>query len=275
MTANTREFHDDSHSFLRCFGLQLKLFRERAGLSREELGDRLGYSAELIASIEQGRRVAQPEFIDRVDPEVNAGGVLIAARGEVARARYPAFFRDFAKLEADALGLGVYASLMVPGLLQTEDYARATFAQRRPRIGADTVEFRTRSRMSRQKIFDRSPAAELSFVMDEAILHRPIGDSAVLRGQLEHLLLVMGNGKAEVQVMPLDRRENPGVDGAFTVVQPKIGDQVVYVEAQGRSIYLTTRAETRSMAARYGSIRAQAMTPRESSAFIETRLRTL
>ena len=109
------------------FGRQLKLFRERAGMDRAQLGSLTGYSASTIASFEQGRRIPPPKFIDRADEVLEAGGVLSASKEEVARAQYPAFFRDAAKLEAEAVELHVYANQAVPGLLQTEEYARAVF----------------------------------------------------------------------------------------------------------------------------------------------------
>ncbi len=104
------------------FGRQLKLFRERAGMDRAKLGSLTGYSASTIASFEQGRRIPPPKFIDRADEVLGAGGVLGASKEEVARAQYPAFFRDAARLEAEAVELHVYANQAVPGLLQTEEY---------------------------------------------------------------------------------------------------------------------------------------------------------
>lgn len=102
------------------FGRQLKLFRERAGLDRAGLGSLTGYSASTIASFEQARRIPQPKFIDQADEVLGAGGVLSASKEEVARAQYPAFFRDAAKLEAEAVELFVYDTHVVNGLLQTE-----------------------------------------------------------------------------------------------------------------------------------------------------------
>ncbi|MEU4799890.1 helix-turn-helix transcriptional regulator [Streptomyces sp. NPDC023327] len=90
---------DDGAGFLRCFGQQLKLLRERAGLTRAELGSRLGYGEDQITLVERGRRIPKPELIDRADEVLNAGGALRAMKKEVARARYPAFFRDAARLK--------------------------------------------------------------------------------------------------------------------------------------------------------------------------------
>lgn len=110
------------------FGCQLKRLREWAGLERPEFGARTGYAPSAIATCEQGRRIPPPEFIDTADSVLGAHGVLLELKEEVARARYPVFFRGAARLEAKAVEMHVYAAHGMLGLLQTEEYARAVFA---------------------------------------------------------------------------------------------------------------------------------------------------
>lgn len=251
------------------FGRQLKLLRLRAGLDRAEFGKLVGYAAQSIASFEQGRRIPQPAFIDKADPVLDAGGLLLALKDELARAQYPPFFRDAARLEAQALELFLYAVSAVPGLLQTEEYTRALLAMRRPLLDEDTIELRVSARIARQEILTRWPAPLVSFVVEEAVLRRPFGGRPVLRGVLERILHVGQHRSVEVQVMPTDREDNAGLDGPFTLLTRKSGDQIAYLEVQGRSILLTDKDEVRSVAARYGIIRSQALTPRESLGFIE------
>ncbi|MFC5260446.1 helix-turn-helix domain-containing protein, partial [Streptomyces cinereospinus] len=93
---------DAGSGVLRVFGRQLKRFRVRAGLERPEFGSLTGYSVSTIAAYEQGRRVPPPRFIDQADEVLDAGGVLQEMKEEVARAQYPAFFRDAARLEGEA-----------------------------------------------------------------------------------------------------------------------------------------------------------------------------
>lgn len=119
--------HEVGSGIFHVFGQHLKLFRLQAGLERAEFGAMTGYSASSIASFEQGRRIPPPGFIDQEDELLDAGGVLKASKEEVARAQYPAFFRDAARLEAEAVELHLYANHGVPGLLQTAEYARAVF----------------------------------------------------------------------------------------------------------------------------------------------------
>ncbi|MFB7458838.1 helix-turn-helix domain-containing protein [Streptomyces sp. NPDC056188] len=254
---------------LRVFGRQLKRFRLRAGLERAEFGARTGYSVSTVASYEQGRRVPPPRFIDVADELLDAGGVLLEMKEEVARAQYPAFFRDAARLEAEAVELHAYDTHVVKGLLQTENYARAVFAMRRPLLDEETIAQRVAARMLRQEIFSRWPAPLMSFVIEETVLRRPIGGVDVHRGQLEQILLIGQNRNVEIQVMPLQREDHAGLAGPFTLIETITGRRIAYAEVQKSSYLYTERSPVRELEAQYGIIRAQALTPRESMAYVE------
>ncbi|WP_406357948.1 helix-turn-helix domain-containing protein [Streptomyces sp. NBC_01635] len=251
------------------FGRQLKLFRERAGLDRARLGSLTGYSASTIASFEQARRIPPPKFIDRADEVLEACGVLSASKEEVARAQYPAFFRDAAKLEAEAVELHAYDTQLVNGLLQTEEYARAVFAMWQPLLDEAVIEQRVAARLARQEIFSRRPASHLSFVIEEAVLLRKLGGEAIGRGQLEHFMLMAEKRNVVIQVMPLSRQEHAGLAGAFTLMEAKDGRRIAYTEVQGDSRVHTERHKVRGLERIYGILRAQAHTPTESLALIE------
>ncbi|MFK4146607.1 helix-turn-helix domain-containing protein [Streptomyces sp. NPDC004065] len=251
------------------FGRQLKLLRTRAGLERVEFGKRLGYSADTVASIEQGRRIPQAQFIEKADEVLGAGGVLMALKEEVGRAQYPAFFRDMARLEAKATALNVYAVYAVPGLLQTEEYARAVFHMQRPLLEDDVIEQRLEARMVRQEIFNRRPAPLLSFVIEEAVLRRPIGGPKVMRATLEQILLTGQSRNVEVQVMPIERQDNAALSGPFSLIDIDKGQRLAYAEVQDLSRLYTDATYVRTLEARYGILRSQALTPNESAAFIE------
>jgi transcriptional regulator with XRE-family HTH domain len=157
------------------FGQTMKTLRVREGMEREEFGKRLGYSAATVASFEQGRRIPSPRTIERADEVLGAGGLLCLWKEQVERAQYPVFFQGMAALEKEAIELVAYDTLVVKGLLQTEEYMRALLAMRRPPLDQETIEQRVTARLARQDIFDRRPAPFLSFVLDESILHRPYG----------------------------------------------------------------------------------------------------
>ncbi|MFD4985910.1 helix-turn-helix domain-containing protein [Streptomyces sp. NPDC058372] len=251
------------------FGKQLKVLRERAGMDRQEFGKLVGYAAQSIASFEQGRRIPQPRFITESDRVLDAGGVLLALEEEVGRAQYPSFFRDMARLEAMAACLHVYGTMAIPGLLQTEEYARAVFSMRRPLLDDATIEERVTARLRRQAVLSRSPLPTISFVIEESALLRPIGGLSVRRGQFEALLLAGRQRNLEVQVMPTGRSEHCGLAGPFTLIETRDGRRMTYVEVQRSSHLYTDRETVRDASEQYGILRAQALTPSESMELVE------
>jgi hypothetical protein len=153
--------------------------------------------------------------------------------------------------------------------LQTEEYARAVFAMWRPLLDEEIIEQRVAARLARHEIFTRRPAPHLSFVIEEAVLHRPLGGEGVWRGQLEHFLLAGERRNVEIQVMPLSRVEHAGLAGPFTLMETVDGRRIAYTEVQGDSRVHTERAKVREVEAAYGSLRAQSLTPAESLSLIE------
>jgi transcriptional regulator with XRE-family HTH domain len=260
---------DPGRGVLVAFGRQLKLLRVQAGLDRPEFGKRTGYAPQSVASFEQGRRIPPARFIDSADEALGAGGVLRALKDEVARAQYPAFFRDMARLEAEAIGLSVYANHAVPGLLQTAEYAGAVFRMQRPLLEDEVIEQRLAARMARQEIFTRRPAPLLSFVVEEVVLRKPIGGRDVLRGQLERILLAGQNRNVEIQVMPTDREDHAALDGPFTVIETEDGKRLAYTEVQGDSRMYSDHRTLHELESRYSILRSQALTPSESLTIVE------
>ncbi|MFG3291292.1 helix-turn-helix domain-containing protein [Streptomyces sp. NPDC048179] len=259
-------------------GKQLKLLRERKGLTQKEFGALVGYGPDAISAMERGVRVPQPDMLVKADELLEGGGLLGAAVPELkeamkrARTRHPEWYRGYAGLEAQAVSLYDYSTMGVLGLLQTEDYSRAVFTQRHPPLDEDTIEKRVADRLSRQQIFEQWPPPEFSFVMEQAVLERPIGGPEVHRAQLEQLLRIGRMRNVQVQVMPTRRHEHPCLDNSFTLLTPKGKEQVGYMESQGYPRLITDREEVRVLAARYGIIRAQALNPHESLDLIEEML---
>ncbi|MEI5101279.1 helix-turn-helix transcriptional regulator [Streptomyces sp. PmtG] len=253
----------------RVFGRLMKRLRGQAGLERAQLGARTGYSESTIASFELGRRIPPAAFIARVDEVLGARGVLAELTEDMERAQYPAFFQDAADLEKRAVAWHVFDTLVVNGLLQTEDYARAVFTMRRPVLDEEVIEQRVAARLARQALFGRKPTAAISFVMEEAILRRRLGGRGVMRSQLEQILLVGQQRNVQIQVMPNDREEHAALSGPFTLIETTKGRRIAYVEAHRHSRLLTDRGTVRELEEQYGILRAQALTPRESLAFVE------
>ncbi|MFD3607239.1 helix-turn-helix domain-containing protein [Streptomyces atroolivaceus] len=259
----------------RVIGRQIRLLRERAGLTQRELGERLGYSEDLIRSLERGRRTAQPEFLDAADELLGAGGLLRAAKDDMARARararvkHPAWFQDYARLEAGAVEINFFSTLTFPGLLQTEAYARTTFMSRQPLLDEATIEQRVTARLARQETLTRWPSPMVSAVIDESVLRRSVGGHEVRVGQLKHMQHLARLRSTTIQVLPMTCEDHSALEGPFILLTPRGRQQLAYLEVQSTNRLITDTEEVRILAARYGSIRGQALSPHESLALIE------
>ncbi|MFC9386249.1 helix-turn-helix domain-containing protein [Streptomyces venezuelae] len=269
---------DGTAHLFRALGKIIKVLRKNAGLSQAELADITHCGEDLISSMERGVRTPQPDFLIRADPVLKAGGVLLAAVDDVrdalarARVRHPDWFRDFADEEAKAVALHYYAVQAVPGILQTPAYAEAVFRHRRPLYDEETIEKRLADRLARQVIFEKWPAPTMSFVIEETVLRRPLGGREAFREQLRRLVEVARMRTVHLQIMPIEREEHPSLGGSFTLLTPKGRREVAYTEIYGHSRLITDPEEVRMYTERYGIIRAQALTPRESLELIEKML---
>ncbi|MEL5957248.1 helix-turn-helix transcriptional regulator [Streptomyces sp. CLV115] len=254
---------------LAAVGRQLKAWRESAGLRACEFGTAIGYGEDLVYKVESGRRIPRPELLDRADRVLGAGGKLSAMKQDVAEVRYPKKIRDLAKMEARAVEILVYANHGVHGLLQTEGHARVLLETRQPFYPQDEVERGVAGRMARRSIFERSPAPALSFVLEEAALRRPIGGRMEWRRQLERLSEVGQLRNVSLQMMPLACETHPGMGGEIEVL--KFGDGTAVGRSSGafNGRPVSDPKQLRVLELRYGMIRAQALTPEATLAFIE------
>ncbi|PLW69299.1 helix-turn-helix domain-containing protein [Streptomyces sp. SCUT-3] len=261
--------NDAGSTTLKYFGSQLKLLRGRAGLSRAELGERVGYSEAMVAAVEQGRRIPQQGFVDQADEALDARGVLRIGASFLAQARYPSWFQDFAILEADAVSMYLYSNQTVPGVLQTEEYARAVVGGSCPPPDDDEVERRVAARLDRQTLLTRTPRPVLGFVIEEVVVRRPIGGSAVMEGQLRRLLDCARMRNVSLQVMPTCRETHAGLEGPMVLLETQDRRNLAYVEGQRGSFLISEQDEVSVLMQRYGILRAQALSPEESASLIE------
>ncbi|WP_442814020.1 helix-turn-helix domain-containing protein [Streptomyces sp. NBC_00151] len=250
-------------------GRQVRLWREAAGLRVVEFGRAIGYGEDLVRKVERGARISRADFLDRADDVLDAGGHLRAFKEDMEKARYPKKVRELKMLEERAVELVAYCDHNLHGLLQTEDYARSLFEMRQPAYSRDEVERAVAGRMARQSIYDRDPAPALVFVQEEVTLRRPLGGRMILRRQLERLLEVGQLRNVTIQVMPTDREEHAGMQGETQVLKFEDGTAVGRSEGAFNGRPVTEARQLRILELRHGMIRAQALSPRESSALIE------
>ncbi|HCA86315.1 MAG TPA: XRE family transcriptional regulator [Streptomyces sp.] len=260
---------NESSGTLRYFGSQLRLWRQKAGMSRERLAEEVGYSVDMIRSVEQGRRIPQPGIVEAMDDVLGAGGMLKAGTVFLSREKYPAYAADFVQYEAEAVTMYWYESQFIPGLLQTESHARALLRAHCPPLHDDTIEERVTARMERQALLTDRTNMVLSFVIDETALRRPVGGVAALKEQLLHLQAAAKMRHVSVQVLPLDRGAHAGLNGPMVLMETAGCQHFAYVEGQVTSLLISDPNEVSVLSRRYGILRSQALDTEESARFIQ------
>ncbi|MDG9691173.1 helix-turn-helix transcriptional regulator [Streptomyces sp. DH17] len=250
-------------------GRQLILRREAVGMRAADFGVAVGYGEDLVYKVEGGKRIPRQEYLDRADEVLGAGGLIAATWEDVKKVRYPKKVRELGKLEAKAVEIGVYECNIIAGLLQTPEHARVLMQARQPPYSPDDLERMVAARMARQSVFERDPAPSMHFVLEEAPLRRRVGRTMVWRRQLERLLEVGRLHHVTLQIMPTDTDAHPGLDGRIELLKFEDGAAVGRSEGAFNGRPITDPKQLRIVELRYGTIRAQALSPRESLAFIE------
>ncbi|MEV8342093.1 helix-turn-helix domain-containing protein [Streptomyces niveus] len=251
------------------YGKLLALHRDRAGLTQQELAQALGYSAELVAKIEQGRRPAKTAFSEAAETTLNAGGTLAVLQDDVDLAKLPAFFQDFALIETEAISRYDFEPLLIPGLLQTEEYARALFTAHCPTLSDEIIEQHVEARLGRQKLLTRTPLVESCFIIGESALTTVVGGDEVMRRQLQHLREQGSMRNVEIQVMPSDLGFHPGHNGSMVVLETLEHRRVGYIESQDVGLVITDPTKVSTFELRYGKLRTQALNSEESARLME------
>lgn len=250
-------------------GRQLRLRREAAGMRAAEFGEAIGYGEDMVYKIEGGKRIPRQEYLDRADEVLGAGGLISAMWEDVKKVRYPKKVRELGKLEAMAVEIGVYECNIIAGLLQTPEHARAVIGAAQPPYSPDDVDRMVAARLARQSVFERDPAPSIHFVLEEAPLRRQVGGTMVWRQQLERLLEVGRLNNVTLQVMPTNSEPHPGLDGRIELLKFPDGTAVARAHGAFNGRPTTDPKQLRIIELKYGSIRAQALPPRESLTFIE------
>ncbi|MFJ7127507.1 helix-turn-helix domain-containing protein [Streptomyces sp. NPDC098101] len=260
----------------KAFGTLLRFYRERAAISQEALGLKTGYSKSQVAMIERGERRARGDFVEIADGLLGAQGALLAVAEEVTISAMAAWFEDYLAEEAKAASIQAYENQLVPGLLQTPEYARAVFGCASPPWEDEEVDAMVAARMNRHEVFHRRPLPLIRFVLEKSALKRPIGGRPCLKRNLLHILEVSQLRNVEIQVMPEDCETHAGLSGPFILLETaERKSQLVYVEGLSGRYFLTEQPELGDAFARFGTLRAQALSPGESYKLIEQVAREL
>jgi transcriptional regulator with XRE-family HTH domain len=208
---------------LSLFADELKAAREQRGWSQADLAGQIPYSLSTISMVEALHRVPTRDLASHLDKAFGTPGTFARLEGRLRDLPFPASFRPFAAYEAEATALYVFEHSLIPGLLQTPEYARAVLATR-PNTAEDEIDNLVAARLARQVILtrDEPPPPLLWALIDEAVLHRPVAPAEVMRDQLARLVEISRRPNVTVQVLPYSAGGHTGLLGAFTIAD--LGD---------------------------------------------------
>lgn len=254
------------------FSAELKRLRHRAGLTQQDLAERINYSTALVGMVEKGQRSPTAGFTERCDDVLGADGLLSRLRHLVIQETHPRWFRPFVEMEADAAAIQQFDAQAVPGVLQTEAYARAVLEQSWPPVGSDEVEKRIAARLDRQRLLDRQPPARLWFLLDEAVIARPVGGSDTMHEQFRSLIDSARRPNVRIQVLPFRAGAHAAMDGSFTLIAQPDDATVVYIEGPATARMVADHGLVAQCVQRFDALRACALSPAESTDLLLTRI---
>ncbi|MGV9641853.1 helix-turn-helix domain-containing protein [Streptomyces sp. NPDC003333] len=244
------------------FGARVRRLRTAAGLTQAELGERTHVVSTRITQIERASG-AKPtlELARALDTALGADDLLVELWPYVYREAFPDWSRKFMELSERAVAVHEYAAHVVPGLLQTEDYARAVLSVGRTLGGKEQLEERVSLRMGRQERLRAPRRPELWVILDEAVLRRPVGGRDVMRAQLARLLDTATERQITVQVLPFDQGEHDALGGSLTLLTLPDGTEAAYTEGAHYGQLIEEPGEVTRFALTYDRLRAAALPP--------------
>lgn len=264
----------------------MRRLREEAGLTCDDVGEHLECSASKISRIETGRRGAGTgdvrDLLDLygVTDEAMCSALVTLARQAKRKGWWHSYadvlsseYSTYIDLEAEAASVRNYESLFVPGLLQTEEYARAVISGSVPESTSEQVERLVKVRMTRQPLLTREESpVRLWAIVDEAVLHRQVGGPEVMSRQLRHLAELAALPHVTLQVVPWGSGAHPGMAGTFSILEfPEPTDQgVVYVDGIAGELYLERPPEIRRCGILFDHLRATALSREQSRTLTAT-----
>ncbi|MGW1585602.1 helix-turn-helix domain-containing protein [Streptomyces sp. NPDC002386] len=246
---------------MRTFGAVVQALREHHRLSREEFGRHVGFSKHTVASVELGRRMPDVGFVEAAEGVLGNTGALRRAAGCLERQRGLAtWFRQWAGLEKLAITLYTYECRMIPGLLQTEAYARALFTEQLPPLDDEQIEAQWDARSDRQQLLSQRPNTAFSFILEEHLFRRSIGGAEVTRQLIHHVLDIGELRNVEIQIMPTMQASHAGLAGPMQLLETPENKWFAYCEGQRGGLLVTDPKEISILQRRYARMRSQALT---------------
>lgn len=274
---------------LRRLAAELRRLRSEAGLTREDVTERTSINEATLYRLETAKARPQARtltaLLDLYGATADQRTELAALSRQSAEPNWlqsfpselPEPYPTYINFEIEARSLLNYECLFVPGLLQTEEYARAALQRGMPTATKEEIDRLVEARMSRQAVLTRDPPLRLWTIVDEAALHRPVGGRDIMRLQLERLAEAAELPHVTVQALPYDVGGHPGMAGSFVILQfgePGTSD-VIYIESQAGDLFLENETDVARFTGIFEYLRALALPPEASAALITNVAREL
>ncbi len=267
---------------LRRLATELRRLRGAAQLSREQVEEQTGINQGTLYRLETARARPQRRTLTALldlygaDDQLRAD-LLAIARGaddqgwlQPYQSALPEVYAAYISFEDEARSVRNYESLFVPGLLQTEDYARAVITGTLPTATEAEVEQRVRARMERQRLLDRDDPLEFWAVVDEAALRRLVGGQRVMQAQAAHLLDAARKPNVTVQVIPFEAGAHPGMPGSFSHLEFKdpLDPELVHIDTMAGDLFVEGEADIRRYRSMFDHLRAVALSPSKTGGLL-------
>ncbi|OKK25158.1 XRE family transcriptional regulator [Streptomyces sp. CB02488] len=261
---------DPSSSPRALLGAELRHRREAAGLSQSELGAPLFLSGSFIGQLESGVRRMQMDQAEKFDEMLGADGFFVRNCEALKKSKYPEHFAEAAEAEARAEAIREYAPQLIPGLLQTEGYARAVFREGLPTATESTIDELVATRLERAQILADPTAPLLWVVLDEAVLRRRVGGSELMAEALRHIAGLARRRRIIVQVLPCSAGAHMVLEGSLKLMGFPDAPPLAYLQGLGTGQLQDDPATVRQYELTYDLLVASAISPAASLALIES-----
>jgi transcriptional regulator with XRE-family HTH domain len=227
---------DPELSPLHFFGAEFRRAREAAGMSQGAFGATVPCDISTVSRVESGRLTPTDAFIEATASAFPELGLLVrfyraSVKWSSRSGPVPAWFEEWLAAEQAALTLRYWQPIIIPGILQIAEYARALLVATQTDVSDETVEALVSARLARRAIFDRSAPPAVTVVLDEAVLHRLIGSPAIMHEQLTELAELSTRPYLTVQVVPADNGANAGLGGALNIAYGDGTPEVLHMDA--------------------------------------------
>ncbi|WP_424530966.1 helix-turn-helix domain-containing protein [Sphaerisporangium viridialbum] len=247
--------HPDT-SPLALFGYELRRYREAAQLTQNQLAKKIMFSTSMVGMVERAVRRPEKVFAERCDQALGLDGVLTRLSAIARRETDAEHFRPWLDIEQEATTLRIWDPLLIPGLFQTQTYARRIIVGE-PGITTEQVDQQVAGRMRRLSILSGEDPATIFALIDEGVLRRPIGGSAVMGEQLAYLLEIASHPRVTIQIVPYSAESTCGLLSAFVLAEQHNSPHAAYVDCSPRGRTIEDRETVSQLIKRYDAIRAE------------------